>query len=140
MGAELTIKRAFNAGFDIRIEFVSYESKGRLEFAPYIGSPQGRGYRLAYLPGAQSKILLISYSEKGSTVFYEYTYPKSLDDGKSHYLQWLRLENGTTSVHVDGKKVLQGSDSTFKRPFDGLAITNLGGDFGIHLVEVRGIP
>lgn len=138
VGAELSIKQAFNAGFDIRIEFISYESKGRLEFGPYIGSPQESGYRLAYVLGAKPKVLLISFSKYDSTVFYDFTYPKSLDDGKSHYLQWLRMTNGYTVVNIDGERVLEARDSTYQQPFDGFAITNLGGDFGIREIEVRG--
>lgn len=140
VGAELSIKRAFSTGFDIRIEFVSHESKGRLEFSSFIGSPQGEGYRLAYVPGAKPKILLIRFSKKGSTVFYDYTYRKSLDDGKSHFLQWRRWASGATSVRLDGENVIKGGDATYRRPFDGFAITNLGGDFGIREIEVRGTP
>lgn len=138
--AELSIARVITPSFDVRVEFSSVTSPGRLEFGPYIGASGQEGYRLAYVPGGRPNIAVLRYSRWGSSIIEGYDHPRALEDERSHYLQWLRLANGEMAVFLDGKEVIRTTDRTYREPFAGFAISNLGGEFAINQVEVLGTP
>ena len=51
-------------------------------------------------------------------------------------LQWTRDRNGEMTVSVDGDRVIEARDRSFKDPFDGFVMVNEGGDFAVDEVTV----
>ncbi len=138
--AEVSIAQAITPGFDIRMEFSSLERPGRLEFGPYLGDKGQEGYRLAYIPGDFPSLALLRNSRWGSAIIDAYSEPVNLEDGGTHYLQWLRLANGEMAVFLDGTEVIRIVDRAFQESFQGFRIANLGGEFSIREVQIFGTP
>ena len=125
--------------FSIEVELSSWMPDGRLEFGPYQGSADGAGgagYSLSYRPG--QPLELLSVSGRGSRVIDRGLAPVTLEDKRSHRIEWTRRADGRMAVSVDGTEVLNTQDRGFGGPFDGFRLVNRGGDFILRSVSIKG--
>lgn len=120
--------------FAIELDISSWLNKGRLEIGPYQGASRSSGYRLIYTPGGGLELLRVS--SRGSSIIRRVAGPLNLEDKKPHAIEWTRRADGEMAVSVDGKELLSATDRGFTDPFDGLQITNAGGDFILKRISV----
>jgi hypothetical protein len=66
--------------------------------------------------------------------------PVSLEDRAFHEIEFTRGGNGAMTVRVDGKTVIETLDRSFRDPFDGVVVANLGGDVTLREIAVYGTP
>ena len=62
----------------------------------------------------------------------------SLEDDKSHVIEWKRDRAGKMTVALDGDQVIEATDTQIGKPFDGLLMDNSGGTYWIRSVEITG--
>ena len=84
----------------------------------------------------QKGLTLLIVSPRGQRVIDQQAGPMALEDKKSHAISWTRDERGRMSVSVDGREILATVDRGFGDPFQGLSISNGGGDFIIKRISV----
>ncbi len=130
----LTISNAFA----LKVDFTSWRNQGSFEITTYQGGDRRIGYRLYYRTGKNPSIELARSTAYGSTTLKTYAQTLNLEDKRTHSIQWTRNRFGEMAISVDGKKLLSATDNTLNRPFDGLTITNLGGDYIIGRVNIEG--
>ena len=125
--------------FATRLEFVSGERRGRIDFGPYQG-PQGSvAYRVAYLPGqSKDSLRLIRITSKGAVAIGTYKGALNLEDNRRHVIEWTRDRNGVMSVLVDGQELITATDRTITKPFDGLMLINSGGTYYVRSITLDG--
>ena len=117
--------------FATRIEFTSVDRFGRMDFGPYLGASGATAYRVAYLPGqTKDSLRLIRITPKGAVAIATYKGALSLEDGRRHVLEWTRDRNGVMNVVLDGQDMMQATDRTINKPFDGFLMINSGGPTG----------
>jgi hypothetical protein len=125
--------------FATRIEFVSGERRGRLDFGPYQGPSGGVAYRVAYLPGqTKDSLRLIRITSKGAVAIGTYKGALNLEDGRRHVLEWTRNRNGAMSVVIDGQELITATDKTITKPFDGVMLINSGGTYWVRSITLDG--
>jgi len=125
--------------FATRIEFTSIDRFGRMDFGPYQGPSGGVAYRVAYLPGQKKDSLrLIRITAKGAVAIGTYKGALNLEDGRRHVLEWTRDRNGAMTVTLDGQDMIQASDRTITKPFDGFLMINSGGTYFVRSVQLDG--
>jgi hypothetical protein len=125
--------------FATRLEFVSGERRGRLDFGPYQGPSGSVAYRVAYLPGqSKDSLRLIRITSKGAVAIGTYKGALNLEDNRRHVIEWTRDRNGVMSVLVDGQELITATDRTITKPFDGLMLINSGGTYYVRSVTLDG--
>jgi hypothetical protein len=125
--------------FATRIEFTSVDRFGRMDFGPYLGASGATAYRVAYLPGqSKDSLRLIRITSKGAVAIATYKGALNLEDGRRHVLEWTRDRNGVMSVVLDGQDMMQATDRTITKPFDGFLMINSGGTYWVRSVTVDG--
>jgi hypothetical protein len=125
--------------FATRLEFVSGEKRGRLDFGPYQGPSGGVAYRVAYLPGqSKDSLRLIRITSKGAVAIGTYKGALNLEDQRRHVIEWTRDRNGAMSVLVDGQELISATDRTITKPFDGFMVINSGGTYYVRSVTLDG--
>jgi hypothetical protein len=138
--AEAFVPQAVSNAFAVTLAFNSRSREGgRIEFALYQGADRRAGYRLAYNPGATPRLELIRATATGSGVVESTSSPLAWDDGANHTLQWTRTAEGAMQVQAGGRTVIETSDRSINSAFDGFAVVNLGGDYGLRSVKIDGI-
>ncbi len=130
----LTITNAFS----VELELSSWQGHGRLEMGLYQGAARDAGYRLAYTPGGALELFRVS--SRGVSIIDSSTAPLSLEDQKTHHIEWTRHADGAMKVSVDGQEYLNTTDRGFRDPFDGFTISNLGGDYIVRQITISGTP
>jgi hypothetical protein len=125
--------------FAARIEFTSVDRFGRMDFGPYQGPSGAIAYRVAYLPGqTKDSLRLIRITSKGSVAIATYKGALNLEDNRRHVLEWTRDRNGVMNVTLDGQDMMQATDRTITKPFDGFLMINSGGTYWVRSVTVDG--
>ncbi len=125
--------------FATRLEFVSGERRGRIDFGPYQGPSGGVAYRVAYLPGqSKDSLRLIRITSKGAVAIGTYKGALNLEDQRRHVIEWTRDRNGAMSVLVDGQELISATDRTITKPFDGFMVINSGGTYYVRSVTLDG--
>ncbi len=125
--------------FATRIEFTSVDRFGRMDFGPYLGQSGATAYRVAYLPGqTRDSLRLIRLTPRGAVAIATYKGGLNLEDGRRHVLEWTRDRNGAMSVVLDGQDMMQATDRTINKPFDGFLMINSGGTYWVRSVTVDG--
>ncbi len=109
---------------------------GKLEIGPYQGNAGGAGYRLAYRPGGNFELLRVS--PRGTGII-DAAAAAALEDKKPHAIEWTRRADGVMTVTLDGKQILSATDRGIRQGFDGIAITNRGGDYIVKRITVYGV-
>ncbi len=125
--------------FAARIEFTSADRFGRMDFGPYQGQSGATAYRVAYLPGqTKDSLRLIRITSKGSVAIATYKGALNLEDNRRHVLEWTRDRNGVMNVTLDGQDMMQATDRTITKPFDGFLMINSGGTYWVRSVTIDG--
>jgi hypothetical protein len=125
--------------FAARIEFTSVDRFGRMDFGPYQGASGATAYRVAYLPGqTKDSLRLIRITSKGAVAIATYKGALNLEDNRRHVLEWTRDRNGVMSVVLDGQDMMQATDRSITKPFDGFLMINSGGTYWVRSVTVDG--
>jgi hypothetical protein len=124
--------------FAMRLELASRDGGGRFDFGPSIGQRGDNLYRITYMPDAESGFVLSRVTSQGTQQLASSNGRISLEDGKSHTIDWKRDQAGKMTVALDGAQVIEAHDTQIKRPFDGLLMANNGGAYWIRAVEITG--
>jgi len=125
--------------FATRIEFVSGERRGRIDFGPYQGPSGSVAYRVAYLPGqTKDSLRLIRITSKGAVAIGTYKGALNLEDNRRHVIEWTRDRNGVMKVLLDGQEMITATDRTIVQPFDGFMMINGGGTYYVRSVTLDG--
>lgn len=124
--------------FKVRLDMISKEKFGRLDFGPYQGAGGSTAYRVTYFPGGNPGLALQRVTAQGTTTIGSYKQPLSLESDKPHAIEFLRDGAGVMTVSVDGKPLISVTDTTITKPFDGLLIINSGGRYAIRAVTIDG--
>jgi hypothetical protein len=125
--------------FKIRLDLVSKERFGRLDFGPYQGAGGNTAYRVTYFPGGNPGLALQRVTAQGTATIGSYNQPLSLEGDKSHAIEFLRDGAGAMTVSVDGKALISVKDTTITKPFDGFLMINSGGRYAIGAVTIDGV-
>jgi hypothetical protein len=123
--------------FSMEFELSSWQEQGRLDIGPYKGTNIKSGYRLSYTPGGA--MALIRITSKGSSIVQESTSNIPLEDKKTHTVTWTRGKNARMSVTIDAKPILNFTDREFSDPFQGITISNSGGDYIIKRIAISNL-
>jgi hypothetical protein len=124
--------------FVIRAVIASRDSGGRFDLAPSIGQHGDNLYRLTYMPDAESGLVLARVTGQGAQLLASSNGRISLEDDKSHVIEWKRDRAGRMTVALDGAPIIEATDRQITRPFDGLLMENRGGAYWIRSIEVNG--
>ena len=124
--------------FSIRLHFASGEGGGRFDFGPSIGKNRDSLYRITYMPDAESGLVLSRVTPQGTQLLASSNGRIVLEDNKSHLLEWKRDRAGKMTVALDGKQVIEATDTQLRSRFDGFLIDNSGGSYWIRSVEIAG--
>lgn len=139
--AEISTAVAIGNAFAIRARMISQEKSvrgARLELGPYRGNGREWGYRLAYNAGQRPSFEILRLSPGRSSVVETYDVFAELEDGRAHEIEWRRDREGSMSVFLDGREIIQTVDRGITEFFDGFAIVNLGGDYTFEQIEIFG--
>ena len=128
---------AISNAFSMEFELSSWQPQGRLDIGPYQGTNTNSGYRLSYTPGGA--MALHRVTSKGSSIIQQSTSNIPLEDKKAHTVIWTRDKNARMSVTVDAKTVLNFTDRGFSDPFQGVTISNSGGDYIIKRIVISNL-
>ena len=124
--------------FELRLDLSSHRGGGRFAFGPYQGGgDRNTGYRLAYSSGDDPSFRLLDVSPDGVRVVATSDRTIDLEDGDVHSIDWRRSPEGRMVVAVDGEEVIATTDRGFDEAFDGLTVTNAGGEYAVHRVTVE---
>ncbi len=129
------------SAFNLHFEFMTAQDSERLDLGFYRGNNNG-GYFLTYTPTAQDG-LTISRVVPGQAnqEIANSAGPLNLGGDRAlHAIDWKRGRDGRMTVAVDGRIVIDATDTSFHRGFDGFAIGNSGGRYIIHSVTISGAP
>jgi len=124
--------------FAIRVEIASRDSGGRFDFGPSIGQRGDNLYRITYMPEAESGLVLSRVTAQGTQLLASSNGRISLEDDRSHAIEWKRDRAGKMTVALDGAQVIEATDMQIGKPFDGLLMDNSGGTYWIRSVEITG--
>ena len=122
--------------FSLAGEISQQRNAGTLELLIYQGANRSSGYGLYF--AETGKLSLIRRSGQSASVVADTTSVPQLYDGAAHVLEWTRRTDGTMSVRIDGKNVIDVVDRGFRDPFDGVTLINRGGEFGLGALRIDG--
>lgn len=137
--ADLSTAVSISNAFSITIEINAMgrdNNNGAFEFGPYQGQNIESGYRLVYQAGTRPALKLIRYQRGTSAVIDIYDGGRLLSDGNTHKLNWQRSRNGSMTVSLDGQRIIQVRDRSYRDAFSGFIMSNRGGDYAIRSVSI----
>lgn len=132
----ITLSTPISNAFEIEIEMSSWVADNHFELGVFQGQQAQIGYRLLYVSG--KGIQLHRVGNSGSSVVATSSQAITMEDKGFHVISWSRGTDGTMRVSLDGSEIIATSDRGFSDPFDGLRISDKGGDFIIKRVQVSG--
>jgi len=132
----ITLSTPISNAFNVEIEMSSWVADSHFELGVFQGQQAQIGYRLLYVSG--KGIQLHRVGNSGSSVVATSLDPITLEDKGSHVIAWSRGSDGSMRVSLDDTEIITTSDRGFSDPFDGLRISDKGGDFIIKHVKVSG--
>lgn len=124
--------------FAIRLEIASRDQAGRFDFGPYLGQYGDTSYRITYVPSAANGLVLSRVTSQGTQLLGSSNGRISLEDDRSHVIDWKRDRSGKMTVALDGKRVIEATDTKIRDSFDGFLMINSGGNYWIRSVAVTG--
>ena len=130
--SSIRISNAFSMAFDVS----SWIANGHFEVGVFQGSAATTGYRLVYRTG--QALQLIKVGSKGRTVIAQSNVALSIEDKTFHTVTWVRGNDGQMIVTVDGTEMLRAVDKSFSDVFDGVRLSDQGGDFIVKRITVEG--
>jgi hypothetical protein len=137
--AGITTAVAIPNAFAIRVEIASRQPAVRFDFGPYRGTGSDSGYYLTYMPAAANGLTLSSVvGGAGVRQLASSNGPVHLEDNAAHVIDWKRDREGKMTVALDGKVVIQATDLSIRKGFDGFVMGNGGGIYTIRSVTIDG--
>jgi len=136
--ATIVLPTPITNAFAIRLELASRDAGGRFDFGPYLGQHSDSSYRVAYTPAADSGLVLSRVTSQGTKLLGSATGKVSLEDDKTHVIDWRRDKAGKMTVALNGKTVIEATDTEIGKPLDGLVMVNGGGAYWITTVDING--
>ncbi len=137
--AAISTRAAIPNSFYIRLEIVSRQPGGRFDFGPYWGGQDGSGYYLTYATTAASGLTLSSVAGgSGVKQIARSSGAVHLEDGAAHVIDWKRDRSGKMTVALDGTVMVETTDLTIRKPFEGFIMANSGGSYIIRSVAING--
>ena len=97
------------------------------------------GYHLFVIGGPNPYLELVANRGGRSSVVERATL-MNFNAGQSHTLAWRRNGYGQMEVLMDGNRLFQTRDRSFRNSFQRLAITNYGGDLAVQRVSLYSAP
>ena len=136
ISTSVSIPNAFNLHF----EFTAGQDNQRLDLGFYRANNNG-GYFLTYTPTAQNGFTLSRVVPGQANQTIGNSAPLNIGGDRAlHTIDWKRSRDGRMTVAVDGKIMVDATDTTMRKGFDGFAIGNSGGFYIIHSVTITGSP
>ena len=132
----ITLSTPISNAFDLEVEMSSWLADSHFELGVFQGEQALIGYRLLYISG--KGIQLHRVGNAGSSVIATSSQAITIEDKDFHTIIWSRSGDGSMRVSLDGTNVITTSDRGFSDPFDGVRISDKGGDFIIKQVKVSG--
>lgn len=111
---------------------------GSFEWGPYQGRSIDSGYRLVYQGGNRPALKLVRYRSGMSAIIDLYDQGGLLEDGGIHEISWQRAADGLMTVLLDGRQVIQVRDRSYRQGFDGVSMSNRGGEYAVRSIAVFG--
>ena len=127
--------RVSNA-FTMSLDVSSWIANGHFEVGVFQGTNASVGYRLVYRSGQQLQLMKVG--SKGRTVIAQSNATLSIEDKKFHAIKWSRGTNGQMFVTIDGTEIIRVSDRSFSDAFDGVRLSDQGGDFIVKRITIDG--
>lgn len=122
--------------FSMSMSISSWLANGHFEAGVFQGNDASTGYRLVYKSGRP--LDLIKVGSQGRTSIAQSNAAQSIEDKKFHDIVWSRGHDGMMTVSIDGAEIIRVADTSFSDPFDGVRISDQGGDFIIKKITVSG--
>ena len=122
--------------FSLAGEIVQRRNGGTLELLIYQGANRTAGYGLYF--DEAGKLSLIRRNGQSARVVADCKSVPMLNDGAAHVLEWTRASDGTMTVRIDGKNLIEVADRSFRDPFNGFTLINRGGEFGLGSLRIDG--
>jgi hypothetical protein len=137
--AAISTTLAITNAFAIRLEIASGQPGGRFDIGPYLGARADTGYFLSYVPATANGLVLSSVTAyAGTKQLASSSGQIQLEDNASHVIDWKRDRTGKMTVALDGKTVIDATDLTIRKPFQGFLMANSGGLYAIRSVTING--
>lgn len=136
--AAIQLPLSISNAFALQIEMASGNADGRFEITLYRGQSAEAAYRLVYAPAADTGLVLGRLSQQGTKLLGSSTGRVSLEDEKTHIIDWRRDSAGKMTVALDGKPMIEAVDSEIRGSLNGLTLTNGGGSYWVTSLKVNG--
>ncbi len=142
--AEIQLPLRIPATFALESSFSFHHApgeRGEVGFALLQDQRGAFGYQLNILSGSGSKMgttLELTLRRGGRTSIVERADLGGFDSRQSHTLEWRHDSYGQIEVSLDGQRLFQIRDRSFRNDFSHLAIINYSGDVAIQGVTVFG--
>ncbi|EWG99818.1 hypothetical protein Q427_22760 [Halomonas sp. BC04] len=135
--ARIFVASPIRNAFEMELDLASRQKVGSLELGVFQGNSSGAGYRLVYRPDTRPGLSLIRVTSNGSDVIASSDGAINLEDDRFHTLAWTRDEDGEMRISVDGRRVIQARDTSFRERFQGFVFANHGGDYSLGRIRVE---
>ena len=132
----ITSSLRISNSFAMSMEVSSWVANGHFEAGVFQGSNASTGYRMVYQSG--QPLQLVKVGSKGRTVIAQSNAALSIEDKKFHAIEWSRAPGGQMVVSVDGIEMIRATDRSFSDAFDGVRLSDQGGDFIVKRISVDG--
>lgn len=132
----IALSTPISNAFVLEVEMSSWVADSHFELGVFQGQQALIGYRLLYVSG--KGIQLHRVGNSGSSVIATSSQAIAIEDKDFHSIIWSRASDGSMQVSLDGAEVIATSDRGFSDPFDGVRISDKGGDFIIKQIKVSG--
>lgn len=123
--------------FTMTLDFSSWLDNGHFEAGVFQGGNATTGYRILYKSG--QPLQLIKVGSKGKSTIAQSNTLLSIEDKKFHSVKWSRATDGQMIVTIDGTEMIRVTDSSFSDAFDGIRVSDQGGDFIVKRIAIDGV-
>ncbi len=125
--------------FSLDVELVPIGGAARngFEFTVIKGRRNVSGYSFVYLTGANPpEVEIVRFGGRQSVLVRRVRGAPVLSNGRTHRLEWRRGADGEMIISLDGRELIRARDTAHQGGFDGVGVTNFGGEVGIKRVRV----
>ena len=134
LSAPVAIPNAFNLHF----EFSPSQDATRFDLGMYRDNNDG-AYFLSYMPTApRGYMLSVTVPGQGTRQIAYSPGVMNLNGRGFHAVDWQRDRDGRMTVAVDGQQLIDVTDTSLRKPFDGFVMGNSGGSYIIRSVIITG--
>jgi hypothetical protein len=128
----------FPNAFVIKVRLTSADPNGAFSIVPYQGDSDRNAYQLIYQQNNAAGLVLQRVVGGRMMQIGSYDGQIRLADGQTHELVWSRDAAGRMLVKIDGRNAIKALDTRVAGNMDGLLLANVGGNYWIHEVSIKG--